>query len=194
MRRLKSTLTSRFYKRKVDITVFSTLPLEDQLVSPMEQLHFLIGYGLLRPTLRYNVANNHFHFAGSCWWLVESPDSTIHKAAGLMVPGHSMIWLVQFLKICEAIDRGMVSDCHSCQQHFLLFCREQLVTYSAIHKAAGLMVPGHSIIWLVQFHCSTKKCPIGCEWELLARTPSGGGSSWWLFGNGQLLRSQQLCE
>ena len=52
MRRLKSTLTSRFYKRKVDITVFSTLPLEDQLVSPMEQIHFLIGYGLLRPTLR----------------------------------------------------------------------------------------------------------------------------------------------
>ena len=63
MRRLKSTLTSRFYKRKVDITVFNTLPLEDQLVSPMEQLHFLIGYSLLRPTLRARffskLKNNH---------------------------------------------------------------------------------------------------------------------------------------
>ena len=73
-------------------------------------------------------SNHWFLFGFNNWWLLESPDSTIHKAAGLMVPGHSMIWLVQFLKICEAMNRRMVSEGHSSKQHFLLFCREWLVT------------------------------------------------------------------
>ncbi len=52
MRRLKSTLTARMLKQR-DFTIFQTIPLEDQLKSPMEQLHMIIGYGILRPTLRY---------------------------------------------------------------------------------------------------------------------------------------------
>ena len=124
--------------------------------------------------------------------------SAIHKAAGLTVPGRSIIWLVQFMKIHEAMNRGMVSEGHSCQWHFVSFCREWLVTKSTIYKAAGLMVPSCSIIWLVQlqlqFHHSSEKCPIGCEWELAAGTASGGHSSQKLFGNSWLLRSRRLCE
>ncbi len=52
MRRLKSTLTSRFQRHHVDFSIFRTLPLEDQIVTPMEQIHYITGYGLLRPSLR----------------------------------------------------------------------------------------------------------------------------------------------
>ena len=44
--------------------------------------------------------------------------------------------------------------------------------YSAIHKAAGLTVPGHSMIWLVLFHPSTipsLKLSMG-EWSLGGRS------------------------
>ena len=33
--------------------------------------------------------------------------------------------------------------------------KQSFYIYSAIHKATGLMVPGHSMIWLVLFHHST---------------------------------------
>ena len=51
-----------------------------------------------------------------------------NSAASLMVPGCSMIWLAQFLKIHEAMNRGTVSQGCSCWRHFLQFCREHLVT------------------------------------------------------------------
>ena len=48
---------------------------------------------------------------------------------------------------------------------------------SAIHKVAGLTVPGHSIIWLVLFHCST----VPTLKSSVAGTASGGGSCQQLF-------------
>ena len=60
------------------------------------------------------------------WWRIQdlegrgqpSTCSAIHKAAGLTVPGLSMIWLVQILKIHEAVNSGTVSQGSSCQWHF----------------------------------------------------------------------------
>ena len=48
------------------------------------------------------------------WWF----NSAIHKAAGPMVPVRSMIWLVQFLKIHETMNRGTMSEGRSCRHIF----------------------------------------------------------------------------
>ena len=58
--------------------------------------------------------------------------------------------------IPEALNGGMVwGGSVPAVATFCLFCRERLVTNSAIHKAAGLMRPSRSMILWVLFHHST---------------------------------------
>ena len=53
LRRLKASLTRRLFKEDgEEEVVFDLLPLEESLNTPLEQLHFVIGYGILRPILR----------------------------------------------------------------------------------------------------------------------------------------------
>lgn len=51
LRKLKATLTLRLFRNKKK-TVFHLLPLEETLQTPLEQIHFIVGYGILKPTLR----------------------------------------------------------------------------------------------------------------------------------------------
>ena len=87
----------------------------------------------------------------------------------------SMIPLVLFHRsIPEAINGGMAPGSHSCWQLF----REQLVTNSAIHKAAGLTVPGCSMI----LPGTIPETPISCEWSQWLEQPLGvvptGKNAW----------------
>ena len=68
-------------------------------------------------------------------------------------PFHDLTGIIPLFhhSIPEAVNRRTVSGGHSCQQLFW----ERSVTNSAIHKAAGLTFPSHSLIWLVLFCHST---------------------------------------
>lgn len=51
LRKLKATLTLRLFRNK-NKTVFHQLPLEESLRTQLEQIHFIIGLGILKPELR----------------------------------------------------------------------------------------------------------------------------------------------
>ena len=67
--------------------------------------------------------------------------------------------------------------------HMDLFCKAtSKSTYGAIHKAAGLTVPGCSIISTGTIPVEQKS--VGYQWEPLAGMASGGHSCQWFFGKG----------
>lgn len=55
MSKLTATLAARFFRTRSRATVWQMLPLEETLRGSLDQIHFIIGYGLLRPTLRYDI-------------------------------------------------------------------------------------------------------------------------------------------
>ena len=80
---------------------------------------------------------------------------------------YSIIPPFHWKNVPEAVNGGIVSGAFL-PVTFFLFCREQPVTNSDIHKAAGLMVPGCSMIWLVLYYLSTIPSlkPLMGEWSL----------------------------
>ena len=51
LRRVKATLTPAV-AMKIRKTVFHDLPIEDTLVTQLDLLHYIVGNGILRPSLR----------------------------------------------------------------------------------------------------------------------------------------------
>ena len=51
--KLKSTIRLKLFGRSGGKTVFHLLPLEETLRGDLEKVHFIVGYGILRPKLRY---------------------------------------------------------------------------------------------------------------------------------------------
>ena len=63
---MKATLTSKFMQkeRRNEDSIWASLPLEESLMSPLEQIHFIIGCGIVKPSLRYNVHHNKIKILG----------------------------------------------------------------------------------------------------------------------------------
>ena len=51
LRNFKLTLSNRFRPKKRS-SIFDSLPMEETLLTPLEQIHFIIGNGILKPSLR----------------------------------------------------------------------------------------------------------------------------------------------
>ena len=52
LRRLKATITRRLFKEPGKKTIFHDLPIEETLLSPLDKVHYIIGWGIIRPSLR----------------------------------------------------------------------------------------------------------------------------------------------
>jgi len=55
MSKLTATIAARFFRARSRASVWQMLPLEETLRGSLDQIHFIIGYGLLRPTLRCEI-------------------------------------------------------------------------------------------------------------------------------------------
>ena len=127
-------------------------------------------------------------------------NSAIHKAAGqAFFPvgttprGRSSRWLHSRLMGVSGIVPGKIMQRLGTMRPAALRIA-LLQCYSQSRRPHGSR-PFHNLTGTIPlFHRSTEKCPIGCEWELPAGTPSRGGSSRQFFGNGRLLSSRRLCE